>query len=163
MGKSYSSTLMPDEKDFAGWFAHQVELEHERPPHRGFEEGQVWRCAIGHNVGHELDGRSKRYWRPVLVLRKFSPAHLLGVPLTRSANQQPFRIPLVFRGRKSYAVLDQVRSLDARRLRQWLGELSPEEVRVIREGLIALVETAERSEAGRSVRYGTSPSIDSDG
>ena len=139
VGKSYDSTLMSDEKDFAGWFAHQIKLEQESPPYRGFEEGQVWRCAIGHNIGHELDGRSKLYWRPVLVLRKFSPAHLLGVPLTRSANKLPFRIPVLLRGRKGYAVLDQVRSLDARRLRYLHGTLSPEELQLIRERLIALI------------------------
>lgn len=143
VGTCYCSTLMPDEKDFAGWFAHQIELERGGPPRRGFTEGEVWRCALGHNVGHELDGRSRRYWRPVLVLRKLSPAHLLGVPLTGSANQQPFRVPLMFRGKKGYAALDQVRSLDARRLQQRLGALSPEELRLIREELIALVQSAE--------------------
>jgi mRNA interferase MazF len=99
----------------------------------------VWWCTIGHNIGHELDGRSKLYWRPVLVLRKLSLVHLLGVPLTRSTNKLPHRIPLFFRGKKGYVAVDQVRSLDARRLRQLLGVLSPEELRLVRQKLVSLV------------------------
>ncbi len=138
--------MATSEKDFEGWFSYALELENKEPPRRGFQEGEVWRCALGHNVGHELDGKSKRYWRPVLILQKFSPDFFLGVPLSKSSNQRPFHIPVSIpdtakglKGKKSYLVINQLRAMDARRLQQLLTQLSPEALRYARTAIIEML------------------------
>lgn len=134
------------EKDFEGWCAFKADLESKEPPKRGFNEGEIWRCTLGHNVGHELDGKSKLYWRPVLVLRKFSPDFFIGVPLSRTRTISPFHIPVALpdakeiKGKKSYLVINQVRAMDARRLKQLLVRLSPEDLLYARTAVIQMLE-----------------------
>jgi hypothetical protein len=90
-------------KDFQGWSDYQISLEERTRPHRVFHEGQIWRCAIGVNTGMELDGKSSRYWRPVLIVRKFHDLLFIGVPLTSTANGRPYHLPITVKGETSYA------------------------------------------------------------
>jgi mRNA-degrading endonuclease toxin of MazEF toxin-antitoxin module len=133
------------EKDFDGWFSYHATLENKEPPIRGFNEGDVWRCILGHNIGHEIGGKSKFYWRPVLILRKFSPDFAIGVPLSKSSNRRPFHIPVELQDakglkKKSYLVINQIRALDARRLQRLLMRLSPEELLYARTAVIEMLE-----------------------
>ena len=119
-------------KDFRGWGDYQVKLEGRAYPTRPFAEGQVWRCALGHNVGSEMDGKSRRYWRPVLIIRKFHEGFFVGVPLTSSAKGRPHHVSVTVKGKAGYAVVSQLRAMDARRLQQYLAKLEPDEwVRVL--------------------------------
>ena len=127
-------------KDFQGWGDYQQELESRDKPRRPFQEGQVWRCAIGHNIGTEIDGKSRRYWRPVIVIRKFYDEFLIGVPLTSSSNKRPFHIPVTVKGKNGYAVVNQLRSLDARRLQQYLATLTAREFEAVRSAVTDIFE-----------------------
>lgn len=42
----------------------------------------MWWCAVGENVGVEIDGKSEKYSRPVIVLKKHTNRCFTGVPLT---------------------------------------------------------------------------------
>jgi mRNA interferase MazF len=52
-------------------------------------------------------------------LRKFIVA-----PLTTGTHSYPFRVPCRFEGRAGYIVLDQIRTVDQKRLGRRLGKLS---------------------------------------
>jgi len=125
-------------KDFRGWANYQQELEQRDTPRRPFQEGQVWRCAIGLNIGVELDGKSRRYWRPVIIVRKFYATFFIGVPLTSSAKNRPYHIPLTVKGKGGYAVVNQLRAMDARRLQQYLCTLAPDEFEAVRSAVTNL-------------------------
>ena len=128
-------------KDFQGWNEYQQHLEEKTKPLKPFLEGQVWRCAIGYNTGNEIDGKSRRYWRPVIVLRKFYDELFIGVPLTRSPRGQDYHLPLEFKGQKSYAVVNQLRAMDPRRLQQHLGTLTGTDFERVRQAVQELFET----------------------
>lgn len=119
-------------KDFQGWNEYQQQLEAKTKPRKAFLEGQVWRCAIGHNTGTEIDGKSKRYWRPVIIVRKFYDQFFIGVPLTSSAKDRSYHIPITVKGKTSYAVVNQLRALDPKRLQQHLATLEPHDFEAIR-------------------------------
>jgi mRNA interferase MazF len=46
-------------------------------------------------------------------------------PLTTGGHPYPFRVPCTFEGRKGYAVIDQIRTIDRERLLRRLGKVSP--------------------------------------
>ena len=51
---------------------------------------EIWWCAVGVNVGNELDGTGKEHDRPVLVIRPFNAETHTDV---RQVNPRPCWIP----------------------------------------------------------------------
>lgn len=134
-----------DPKNLKAWHEHQTELEFQQPPKRGYREGHVWRCTVGLNVGHEIDGKSRRFWRPVLVVRNFNNETFLGAPLTKSASGRPFHVPITImtkRG-KSYVVVSQLRSMDARRLQQKISTISLEDFQRVQRAIVDMILGAD--------------------
>lgn len=90
-------------------------------------------------VGHEI-----RKTRPCAIL---SPDEMnrnistvLIAPMTTVGREYPTRVPLAFDGKEGFVVLDQIRSVDRRRLVKRLGRLDAATVTrvkdVIREMLV---------------------------
>lgn len=102
-------------KDFNGWNHHKQKLNKIKAL-PSFQERDIWRLSIGTNVGSEVDGKSRRYERPVVILRKFSGGSFLGVPMTSRKRTGSYYAKVLHNGRSSYALLSQVRVFDARRL-----------------------------------------------
>jgi mRNA interferase MazF len=74
-------------------------------------------------VGHEL-----KKTRPAVVI---SPDELnesldtvIVAPMTTSATPAPFRVPLVFNGKKGLVLTDQIRTVDSQRLVRKLGRIA---------------------------------------
>jgi mRNA interferase MazF len=85
--------------------------------------GEVWLATLDPTVGSEIQKT-----RPCLVV---SPPelhdHLRTVtvaPMTTASRPAPFRIAVRFDGRNGLILLDQVRTLDKRRLVRRLGAVS---------------------------------------
>jgi mRNA interferase MazF len=85
--------------------------------------GQVFLVGSGPTQGSEI-----RAARPCVVV---SPDDLnlrsrsfIVAPLTKGRHPYPFRIPCRFRGQAGFVVLDQIRTVDRRRLLRSLGTLS---------------------------------------
>ncbi len=82
--------------------------------------GEVWLAALDPTVGSEIQKT-----RPCLVV---SPDELNGslrtiliVPMTTGSHPAPFRVPIHFRGRDGLLLVDQMRTIDKRRLVKRLG------------------------------------------
>lgn len=85
--------------------------------------GDIWLAALDPTVGSEIQKT-----RPVLIV---SPddlnAHLrlaTIVPLTTGSHPAPFRLPIHFAGRDGLLLLEQLRSIDKRRLVKHLGNVN---------------------------------------
>src|SRR5436189_4340574 len=65
------------EKDFDRWNRHKKKANDaaDRPFYHARE---IWWCAVGVNVGNELDGTGKEHDRPVLVIRPFNAETFFG-------------------------------------------------------------------------------------
>ncbi|TVS12636.1 MAG: type II toxin-antitoxin system PemK/MazF family toxin [Wenzhouxiangella sp.] len=91
---------------------------------QGPRRGDVYLVELNPTRGQEI-----RKTRPCVVV---SPDELnqhlttlLIAPLTRGGHRYPFRIPCRFQKRQGHIVLDQIRAVDAGRLLQRLGRISP--------------------------------------
>ena len=85
--------------------------------------GEIWLAALDPTIGSEIQKT-----RPCVVI---SPAemhdHLRTVivaPMTTGSKPAPFRIPVAFGGKKGLILLDQIRTLDRRRLTRRLGAVT---------------------------------------
>ena len=99
-------------------------------------QGQVWRVNLDPTVGSEI-----RKTRPAVIV---SPdelnAHLntvVVVPLT-GGRAYPFRIPTKVRGKDGVAAVDQVRTIDKRRLARKISTLKPAAMEPILDALIEM-------------------------
>lgn len=119
-------------KDFAGWNRLKQRLDAKtKPPF--FNEGQVWWCSLGVNVGFEIYGKSCVYTRPVLILKKYSRQTFFGLPLSSKRKDRAAYYPIEFQNSKGSLILDQGRTLDSRRLTERMGEFSEDTFRELKE------------------------------
>ena len=126
-----------EEKRFSEWITLKERL-HSVGRIRTTHEGEVWWAAIGENVGVEINGKNESFTRPVLVFRKLSRLNFLAVPLTSQAHSGTWYVPFVFKERRQYAVLSQIRVLSVSRLNKRMGTLSKADYSLIRKGFAKL-------------------------
>lgn len=106
---------------------------------RKVNEGDVVWLAVGKNVGVEIDGKSKRYSRPVVVLRKHTGRSFTGVPLTSKLHKGTWYVSFEFQGKQETAALVQTRLYDAARVYAKIGELTRGDYTKILNGYIKLI------------------------
>ncbi len=98
--------------------------------------GQVWWVNLDPTLGSEI-----RKTRPgVIVSPDELNAHLntvVVVPLT-TGRAYPFRIPTRVRGKDGVAAVDQVRTLDKRRLVKRIRTLRPAEIEPILDAMVEM-------------------------
>jgi mRNA interferase MazF len=99
--------------------------------------GEVWLLALDPTVGSEI-----RKTRPGVVV---SPPEMhdflrtaIVAPMTTGNRPAPFRVPFRFQGRDGLILLDQIRTVDKRRLVKRLGAV---ERRTLRAALARLRDT----------------------
>lgn len=85
--------------------------------------GEIWWAALDPTVGSEIQKT-----RPCVVV---SPAEMhdylrtvIVAPMTTGSRPAPFRVPVTFGGKQGLILLDQIRTLDQRRLVKRLGMVS---------------------------------------
>ncbi len=90
---------------------------------RSVHRGHVYLVSLDPTEGSEI-----RKTRPCVVV---SPDELnehlrtcIVAPMTTASHSYPFRIPCRFQGKSGHVVLDQIRTVDRRRLVRELGTLS---------------------------------------
>lgn len=110
-------------KDFDRWNREKkgINAVAERPFYHARE---IWWCAVGVNVGNELDGTGKQHDRPVLVLRPFNAETFFGVALIGHARSGRYYFSLGTIGdRQAVANLSQARLFDTKRLIRKIGTI----------------------------------------
>lgn len=87
--------------------------------------GEIWLAALDPTVGSEIQKT-----RPCIVI---SPAEMhdylrtvIVAPMTTGSRAAPFRVPVTFGGKRGLILLDQIRTVDKRRLVKRLGAVSNE-------------------------------------
>jgi mRNA-degrading endonuclease toxin of MazEF toxin-antitoxin module len=109
------------EKDFDRWNRNKKNILNtgERP---FYHSREVWCCAVGTNIGNELDGTGKHHDRPVLVIRAFNAETFFGVALIGHPRVGRYYFPLgKVDDREAVANLSQARLFDTKRLIRKIG------------------------------------------
>ena len=120
-------------KDFKGWISIKENI-HTVGRVPDIKEGEIWWCAVGENVGVEINGKNEIFSRPVIVLKKLSKYGFLGVPLTTKMHTGNWHVPFVFQGKNQYASLAQIRVFSVSRLYKKMGMTPDSDLRIIKEG-----------------------------
>lgn len=93
-----------------------------------FFEGEIWWTRLGVNIGIEQNGKSEKFTRPILILKKYNRCHLLALPLTTQSVSEKFGCKIdpnpVFLKEPSWIVFSQIKAIDKKRLHMKIGRLS---------------------------------------
>jgi mRNA interferase MazF len=104
------------QKDFDAWNKSKKKI-HGSSGAPFYHEREIWWCAVGVNVGNEIDGTGKLYDRPVLVLRAFNTETFFGICLIGHRRTGKYYFSLGKVGdRDATANLSQIRLFDSKRL-----------------------------------------------
>lgn len=122
-------------KEFDAWNrvkkATDGALDETRPY---FHDGEIWWVRLGVNVGYEIDGKSREFTRPVIVLKKYNQYSFLAVPLTTTQRPSPYRLPIgMVEGKPASVTLSQLRNIDSKRLVRKIGRLEGDALEAIRK------------------------------
>ncbi len=125
-------------KRFLEWIGLKEKLHGltHRPPFVSVRD--IWWAGLGENVGSEINGKSGRFSRPVIVYKKLSHSFYLVIPTTSVQKSGSWYVPFTFREKKMNACLHQIRVIDHRRLFDKIGQLSPEDMTLVKQGFWSL-------------------------
>ena len=105
----------------------------ERTTKLHVSEGEWW-ASIGENVGYEINGKSDRFSRPVIIYETGAWFHCV-IPTTTQAKTGSWFVQFKQHGKDNAACLHQIRTIDYRRLWSKLGALDDTDMKNIRQGL----------------------------
>ena len=126
------------DNDFNKWNELKKSIHNAGNLH-DISEREVWWTAIGKNIGIEVNGKSRRFSRPVLIYKKLSKFGFLGIPLTTQEHDSSWYVPFDFQGKTSYAVLSQIKTMSVLRLYGApMGRISNADFRKICRGFSSL-------------------------
>ncbi len=98
------------------------------------KDGEIWWCAMGKNVGVEINGKNEAFSRPVLIFKKLSRFGFMGIPLTSQEYKGSWYASFIFQDKKQTAALAQARVMSVSRLYNKLGDVTKGDFRRIKEG-----------------------------
>jgi mRNA interferase MazF len=114
------------EKDFDTWNVYKKQI-HKQERLVNFHEREIWWSSFGLNIGSEQDGRGDTFERPVLILKKLSKRTSIILPLSTKQKIEKFQSPIVHESIEGYALLDQIKVIDQKRLIRKVGTLDKEQ------------------------------------
>lgn len=125
-------------KNFDRWNIRKKELNEKKP--NFYRARDVRWCSLGINIGFEQDGTSKKYRRPVLIIKGFSLQVCLIVPLTTSIKKNPYHLSVgIIEDREAFAILSQIRLIDTKRLHDRLAIINQSKFEEIRKAIRNLI------------------------
>jgi mRNA interferase MazF len=87
----------------------------------------VWLARLDPTEGREI-----RKTRPCLIISPYELHDFLDVviiaPMTTGSRSAPYRLPINFSGKKGFILLDQIRTIDKRRLTRRVGAINRREL-----------------------------------
>jgi mRNA interferase MazF len=121
-------------KRFLEWIGlkEKLHLSQHRPPL--VSERDVWWASMGENVGSEMNGKSARFSRPVLIFKKLAHGFYLVAPTTTQAHQGSWYVHVHLKEQDEFVCLNQIRVIDYRRLHSKLGQIDTDNFDKVREG-----------------------------
>lgn len=125
-------------KDFDAW-NKEKKLVHTNGTQKLFHEREIWWASFGVNIGREQDGRGDNFERPVVILKTLSPDTFICLPLSTKKRMPDFQSSVTHEEIHGFALLDQIRVIDSKRLLRKIGTMSLEEFSVMKEKMKKLL------------------------
>lgn len=128
---NYSGYL--SERNYADWIYVKDNIQAKKVL-RTFKEWEIWWCAIGENVGTEINGKGVNFARPVIIFKKFNRFSFVSIPLTTKDHSKKFPdwcLHFNFQGKNEYAMINQIENTSVYRLYRKMGQLDDLDIRKI--------------------------------
>jgi len=100
-----------------------------------FEEGDLWWCNLGKNVGIETFGKGKYFSRPVLIIKKHNINQIVIIPATKQPKLGKFYYKIESENETSYLLLSQIKVIDTKRLIKIISQVNQEEITEIKKAV----------------------------
>ena len=128
-----------EEKHFKEWIRLKEDLHfHSSLPR--ISEGEVWWCSCGENIGIEINGKSARFTRPVLIMKKLGRRGFMGIPLTSQEKTGSWYVKFNFLNKNQFAAICQARVLSVSRLHGKIGQIPNSDMVIIKKSFHKLYE-----------------------
>ncbi len=98
-----------------------------------FKERDIFYIKIGENIGFEQSGKGDMFLRPVVILKKFNNDFFMGIPLTTTLKEGLYYYQFEFTNKKSNAILSQMKSFDAKRIKHKIGVINQNDFKQLKE------------------------------
>lgn len=132
-------------KNFDGWNEKKKHADSKSEKREPFiHTREVWWCAVGVNVGSEVDGKNENFERPVLVVRVISGNGFLGIPLTSKEKGHRYEVRIVHDRGNSFANISQLRFFSRKRTLRKVGTVPEKYFQSLLEELRALFDGGSR-------------------
>lgn len=129
-------------KDYKKWHRVKSRIENEFILKK-FNTREIWWCALGENIGVEIDGKNQLYQRPVLILLKFNKYMFWAVPLSTQTKEGKIFSPFIHKGKNETALLAQMRLISSKRLVNRMGRVNPQTFKEIIRSVSNLLNETE--------------------
>ena len=125
-------------KDFTRWLTLKPKLD-QLTSYPKFQEGDIWWCHIGTNVGHEECGKGEQFLRPIIVLKKFNHRIFFGLPTSSKLKESIFYRPIMIKGKQVSVLMSQMRLFDVKRLFYKQGKIGDVELFKLKKNFVKLL------------------------
>lgn len=106
------------------------------------KQREMWWVHLGQNVGAEINGKHRRFERPVLVIATFNAATLFVAPITSTLSGRPSLIEFNNMGTQRSVNIFQLRTLSVKRFDRKISAMSETDfqrvVRAIRDQVLPI-------------------------
>ncbi|HEY4473589.1 MAG: hypothetical protein A3D67_04390 [Candidatus Lloydbacteria bacterium RIFCSPHIGHO2_02_FULL_51_22] len=120
-------------KKFLEWMTVKEKLHNTNAEPPIVKERDLWWVSFGENVGSEVDGKSKLFSRPGIVIKKLARGFYLVAPTTSQKREGTWYVPIRQEGKNMFVCLHQIRTIDFRRLSSHFGTVDESDFKRVKE------------------------------
>ncbi len=121
-------------KRFAEWFRLKEKLDASSHNVPLAKEREIWWVSLGENVGSEMGGKNQLFSRPALIIKKLTRGFFLVAPTTTKPHEGSWYVKVRLGELDEYVCLNQIRTIDYRRMYSLLGQLDGADFARVKEG-----------------------------
>lgn len=125
-------------KRFLEWMTVKEKLHNSDAKPPLVKERDLWWVSFGENVGSEINGKSKLFSRPGVIIKKLSRGFYLVTPTTSQKKEGSWYVPIRQEGKEIFVCLHQIRTIDYRRLSSKMGQIDTNDFKKIKIAFASL-------------------------
>jgi mRNA interferase MazF len=127
-------------KRFLDWIQAKI-IINQKYRSSQINEGEVYWCSLGENIGDEENGKGAEFSRPVLILKKFNNNIFLGIPMSTKNKESKYYVTVRLQDSIRSVIISQIRILDTKRLMKKIAYIPREDFVRVQDSVIRLIKS----------------------
>src|SRR3989338_1269123 len=119
-------------KNFDKWNKSKKGLENV-PITKYVHPKEVWWCALGLNLGAEIDGKNENFERPVIVMKVYNKETMVILPITTKQKDDEFHHKIQTIEKTVWIKLTQMRVISNKRLLRRVDLLDEASFKILKD------------------------------